>query len=187
MHVHRSHCSLVFAALLCLAFSGQHTHGHGEDQSRRTHPDDMPVAVRYRTACAPNCVAGCAIELDVTVSGLAHGVTYQLQVTVERDGYYILHENATSVAWSREIGAHGASYSFWHMLPPLPAGRYRLLVSVIDVSVQDHEAATLATVSMKPVDVREGQDRAANGTCLRHSHQRVEARAEDGGWGSGTS
>ena len=183
MHVHRSHCSLVFAALLCLAFSGQHTHGHGEDQSRRTHPDDMPVAVRYRTACAPNCVAGCAIELDVTVSGLAHGVTYQLQVTVERDGYYILHENATSVAWSREIGAHGASYSFWHMLPPLPAGRYMLLVSVIDASAQDHEAATLATVSMKPVDVREGQDRAANGTCLRHSYQRVEAREEDGSLG----
>ena len=169
------------------AFSGQHTHGHGEDQSRRTHPDDMPVAVRYRTACAPNCVAGCAIELDVTVSGLAHGVTYQLQVTVVSDGYNFLHVSATSVAWSREIGAHGASYSFWHVLPPLPAGRYRLLVSVIDVSVQDHEAATLATVGMKPVDMRVGQDRAANGTCLRHSHQRVEARAEDGGWGSGTS
>ena len=38
-------------------------------------------------------------------------------------------------------------------------------------------------VSMKPVDVREGQDRAANGTCLRHSYQRVEAREEDGSLG----
>ena len=87
------------------------------------------------------------------------------------------------LAWSREIGAHGASYSFWHVLPPLPAGRYMLLVSVIDAFAQDHEASTLATVSMKTVDVREGQDRAANGTCLRHSYQRIEAREEDGSLG----
>ena len=165
-------------ALVCLALAFHHTCCDGNVHNGRTHPDDMAVYVRFR---APHVVAGRVTELDITVGGLVQGVTYKMLVLVARAGDFI-HQNETSITWSREMSAQGAAHWFQHTLPPLSAGPHTLRVTVLDAAGVSEEEGLLASMVQR-LEARE--DRAAGARCagntprhLRAGGREVEAQDE---------
>jgi hypothetical protein len=132
--------------LLFLVCVGLQTHGDCGTlvSARQRHPAAMAVSIQIS---AIRCVAGCATGINMTASGLVHGVTYRLLLVVQAGGTEI-HSDETSITW---IGAQGSEHLVHRMLPPLPEGTFTMRVTVLDAAASTEDEVLLASVSQRLV------------------------------------